>query len=317
MQVFLAIDGQRRGPFPSADIRLQLQRGDLRPDVPAWHAGLVAWTPIGRLPAFAPSATDTENPPPVPATGPHGTELIIRIPKAPAAEEPAEPPLELPPLNRPTSSLAPLEPAAATATATATTAALPVAKAGSPMPTAPLPAPPAKPARPGLSLSGAVPRAVDSEPPGPISASDLFGTTPFPPSAATGRQWHVRLAIALVFGVVGWSAGQWLRSPALEAWIRPVPVVVAPTAGIASRNTGPTVAVPAPEPKPSEERLESILREARILIGEADWTISARRQLSDAQALRPGDPRILDLSFALEAKLLGGRSSGAAPTTRP
>jgi len=316
MQVFLAIDGQRRGPFPSADIRLQLQRGDLRPDVPAWHAGLVAWTPIGRLPAFAPSATDTENPPPVPATGPHGTELIIRIPKAAATAEPAEPPLELPTLNRPTSSLAPLEPAADNAT----TPALPTAKAASPISTAPLPAPISKPARPGLSLSGAVPRAVDSGPVGPISASDLFGTTPLAPFAApvaTDRQWPVRMAIALVFGVFGWSAGQWMRSPALEAWIRPLSEVVAPTADAASRTAGPTIAVPPTEPKPPETRLESVLLEAGKLIGEADWTISARRNLSDAQALHPGDPRILELSFALEAKLLGGRSTGAATTSRP
>lgn len=314
MQIFLAIDGQRRGPFPSADIRLQLRRGDLRPDVPAWHAGLVAWTPIGRLPAFAPSATDAENPPPIAATGPHGTELIIRIPKAAAAEEPAEPPHELPPLNRPTSSLAPLESAAATATP------VPTAEARSPMSTATLSAPPARPVRTGLSLSGAVPRAVDSEPVGPISASDLFGTAPlapFAPPVATDRQWHVRLAIALVFSVFGWSAGQWIRSPALEAWIRPVPPVVAPTADAASRTAGPTVAVPPTEAKPPEARLESVLLEARKLIGEADWTISARRNLSDAQALQPGDPRILDLSFALEAKLLGGRSTGAATTTRP
>ena len=309
MQVFLAIDGQRRGPFPSADIRLQLQRGDLRPDVPAWHAGLVAWTPIGRLPAFASAATDTENPPPVPATGPHGTDLIIRIPKAAAAEEPAEPPRDLPPLNRPTSSLAPLEPAVAATTA------VPATQVSSPTSKAPPPAPPAKPARPGLSISGAVPRDVVSEPPGPISASDLFGTTPFapfPPSAATGRQWPVRLAIALVFSLVGWSAGQWIRSPALEALIRPEA-----KAETVSRNAGASVAMPSPGPKPPEARLESVLLEARNLIGEADWTISARRHLSDAQALRPGDPRILDLSFALEAKVLGGRSIGAATTNRP
>ena len=314
MQVFLAIDGQRRGPFPSADIRLQLQRGDLRPDVPAWHAGLVAWTPIGRLPAFAPAATDAENPPPVPATGPHGTDLIIRIPKAATAEDPAEPQHELPPLNRPTSSLAPLGSAAATATA------VPAAEATSPMSTVTLPAPPARPARPGLSLSGAVPRAVVSDPAGPISASDLFGTTPsapFAPPVATGRQWPVRLAIALAFGVAGWSAGQWIRSPALEGWIRPAPLVVTPTADTASRSAGPTVAVPPPEPDLPEARLESVLLEAGRLIDEADWTISARRNLSDAQALHPGDPRILDLSFALEAKLLGGRSPGAATTTRP
>jgi len=56
--------------------------------------------------------------------------------------------------------------------------------------------------------------------------------------------------------------------------------------------------------------------EARKLIGEADWTMSARRHVSDAQALHPGDPRILDPSFALEAKLLGGLPPGTA-TTRP
>lgn len=314
MQVFLAIDGQRRGPFPSADIRLQLLRGDLRPDVPAWHAGLVAWTPIGRLPAFAPAATDTENPPPVPATGPHGTELIIRIPKAAAAEAPAEPQHDLPPLNRPTSSLAPIEPVAATAKTDAKTDADTGAREATSKVVLPAP-----PARPGLSLSGAVPRAAVADTEGPISASDLFGTAPlapFPPSTAAGRQWPVRLAIALVFGGVGWSAAQWIRSPALEAWIRPAPVVVTPTTDNVSRTAVPTVAVPPPSSKPSDERLESVLQEASELIREADWTLSARRRLSDAQAIRPGDPRILDLSFALEAKLLGGRSTGTA-TTRP
>ncbi len=62
--------------------------------------------------------------------------------------------------------------------------------------------------------------------------------------------------------------------------------------------------------------MESVLLEARKLIGEADWTMFARRHVSDAQALHPGDPRILDPSFALEAKLLGGRPPGTA-TTRP
>lgn len=314
MQVFLAIDGQRRGPFPSADIRLQLQRGDLPRDVPAWHAGLVAWTPIGRLPAFAPTAFDGENPPPVPATGPHGTDVIIRIPKALAAEEPAEPPCELPPLNRPTSSRVPVESAATTATAE------PAAAARSPKSRATMPAPPARAAGPGLSLSGAVPRGVDFDMAGPISASDLFGTAPltsFVPPVATGRQWPARLAIALVFGVAGWSAGQWLRSPALDGWIRPSAVVVTPTTDSTPRPAGQPVAVPPLEPRPPEAQLEFVLSEARRSIGEADWTLSARRHLSDAQALRPGDPRILDLSFALEAKLLGGRSPTAATTTRP
>ena len=314
MQVFLAIDGQRRGPFPSADIRLQLQRGDLGRDVPAWHAGLVAWTPIGHLPAFAPNATDGENPPPVPAAGPHGTDVIIRIPKAAAAEEPAEPQHELPPLNRPTSSLAPVESAATTATA------VPAVAARSPMSTATTPAPPARAAGPGLSLSGAVPRAVDFDTTGPISASDLFGTAPLPPfvpSVTTRRLWPARLAIALVFGVAGWSAGQLIRSPALEGWIRPAAVVVSPPTGSIPRPTGQVTAVPPPEPKAPEARLEWVLLEARKLIGEADWILSARRNLSDAQALHPGDPRILDLSFALEAKLLGGRSPAAATTTRP
>jgi hypothetical protein len=179
---------------------------------------------------------------------------------------------------------------------------------------------PIPPARPGLSLSGAVPRTAVADTTGPISASDLFGTAPlapFPPSIAAGRQWPVRLAIALVFGGVGWSAALWIRSPALEAWIRPAPVIVAPTADSVSRTAGPTaVAVPPPAAKPSDERLESVLQEAGDLIREADWTHSARRRLSDAQAIRPGDPRILELSFALEAKLLGGRSTGSA-TTRP
>jgi len=114
--------------------------------------------------------------------------------------------------------------------------------------------------------------------------------------------------------VVGWAAGQWIRSPALEGWIRPAPRIGATTADAASWTAGPTVAVPPP--KPPEARLDSVLVEARKLIGEADWTISARRHLSDAQALHPGDPRILDLSFAFEAKLLGGRSPGSA-TTHP
>ncbi len=314
MQVFLAIDGQRRGPFPSADIRLQLQRGDLRRDVPAWHAGLVAWTPIGRLPAFAPTATDGENPPPVPAIGPHGTDVIIRIPKAAAPEEPAEPQHELPPLNRPTSSLALLEPAATAA------AAEPAAVARSPVPPATVPAPPAKPARTGLSLSGTIPRAVDFDTAVPISASDLFGTAPLPPFipfVTTGRRWPVRLAIAAVFGVAGWSAGQWIRSPALEGWIGSTAVVGASTTGTASRPVAQPVAGPPPEPKPSEARLEWILLETRKLIGEADWTLSVRRNLSDAQALHPGDPRILDLSFALEAHVLGRTSSAAATTTHP
>ncbi|MEI6358435.1 MAG: hypothetical protein WCP53_15240 [Verrucomicrobiota bacterium] len=257
--------------------------------------------------ADRPAATDAENPPPVPANGPQGTDLIIRIPRASAAEQTAEPQHELPPLNPPTSSLATVESVAITA------------EAGSPMSTATLPAPPARPTRPGLSLSGATFRAVVSDPASPISAADLFGTTPLAPftaQVATDRQWPVRLAIALVFGVAGWSAGQWVRSPTLEAWIRPAPRVVAPTADAASRTAGPTVAVPPPEPKPPEARLESVLREARNLISEADWTISARRHLSDAQALHPGDPRILDLSFALEAKLLSGRSPGSA-TTHP
>ena len=62
--------------------------------------------------------------------------------------------------------------------------------------------------------------------------------------------------------------------------------------------------------------MESVLRESRHLIGTARWPLSARRPLSDADVIHPGDPRILDRSFAVGADLLGGRPPGAA-TTRP
>ena len=110
MQIYLAKDGQRSGPLPLAEIRRQLQLGELRPDVPAWHQGLVGWIPLSAL-LSAQDGPVAETPPPLPAVdvkpvaAPLGVVPTIRIPRLTPPE--AAPALVLAALVRPPSAFAP------------------------------------------------------------------------------------------------------------------------------------------------------------------------------------------------------------------
>jgi hypothetical protein len=58
--IYLAVNGQRLGPYTLDQLRQSLARNEIARDTPAWHDGLPAWVPLERILAT------TEVPPPVP-----------------------------------------------------------------------------------------------------------------------------------------------------------------------------------------------------------------------------------------------------------
>ncbi len=52
MEVWLAIDGEKKGPFRDFEVRGRIRRGELDGGVHAWYQGLPEWTPLEETPAF-------------------------------------------------------------------------------------------------------------------------------------------------------------------------------------------------------------------------------------------------------------------------
>lgn len=47
--IYLAIDGQSKGPFTLAQVRESMAKGEATRDTPAWHEGLAEWTTLGPI----------------------------------------------------------------------------------------------------------------------------------------------------------------------------------------------------------------------------------------------------------------------------
>jgi hypothetical protein len=60
MEIFIARDGQREGPFPLDEVRRRLAAGVIQHSDLAWADGMADWTPVGNLPGLA-----TAEPPPL------------------------------------------------------------------------------------------------------------------------------------------------------------------------------------------------------------------------------------------------------------
>lgn len=54
MEVWVIIDGARRGPFSDYEIRGKLRGGELNGDVPAWFQGLDGWRPLREIEVLRP-----------------------------------------------------------------------------------------------------------------------------------------------------------------------------------------------------------------------------------------------------------------------
>lgn len=68
MRVYVAENGERRGPFPVWEVRGRLEDGDLSPDTLGWHEGVPKWLPLRDLPAVSfreGEPPELEEPPPV------------------------------------------------------------------------------------------------------------------------------------------------------------------------------------------------------------------------------------------------------------
>jgi len=52
MQVFIARNGSKDGPFPVWDIRAQLEDGELDPKTLGWHEGMESWKPLHKIDAI-------------------------------------------------------------------------------------------------------------------------------------------------------------------------------------------------------------------------------------------------------------------------
>lgn len=53
MQFYLAIDGEKRGPYAAYRVTDQLRAGELSPDTLAWEPGMESWKKLRELPAFS------------------------------------------------------------------------------------------------------------------------------------------------------------------------------------------------------------------------------------------------------------------------
>jgi hypothetical protein len=56
MDIFIARQGQREGPFTEEQVRAMLADGRLQPSDLAWRAGRSDWTPLSNLLVNAPLA---------------------------------------------------------------------------------------------------------------------------------------------------------------------------------------------------------------------------------------------------------------------
>lgn len=66
--IYVAVDGQQRGPLGTDDLTDLIRSGAVTGDTPVWKEGMAAWQPIGTHPDYAPLIAEaTPAPPPVPA----------------------------------------------------------------------------------------------------------------------------------------------------------------------------------------------------------------------------------------------------------
>lgn len=66
--IYVAVDGQQRGPLSTDDLKELIRSGSVTGDTPVWKQGMAAWQPIGGHPDYAPLiAAAQPTPPPVPA----------------------------------------------------------------------------------------------------------------------------------------------------------------------------------------------------------------------------------------------------------
>jgi Domain of unknown function (DUF4190)/GYF domain 2 len=88
MEIYLARDGQRVGPFPLEEVLRQLAAGTLQPTDLAWTEGAADWMPVSSLPGIvvaAPPPLASAQPPPMPAFAPRVAGI-----RQPGAGAPAE-----------------------------------------------------------------------------------------------------------------------------------------------------------------------------------------------------------------------------------
>ena len=75
MQIHVARDGQRLGPFSIEEVRARLSAGEIRPTDLAWSEGRADWVPLASFPGIAEPAV-----PGLPQTGVAGPPPLQRIP---------------------------------------------------------------------------------------------------------------------------------------------------------------------------------------------------------------------------------------------
>lgn len=75
MQIHVARDGQRLGPFSIEEVRARLSAGEIRPTDLAWAEGRADWVPLASFPGIAEPAVPT-----LPQTGVGGPPPLQRIP---------------------------------------------------------------------------------------------------------------------------------------------------------------------------------------------------------------------------------------------
>jgi hypothetical protein len=66
MEIYVARDGNRLGPYSDEEVRRQLAAGTLLSTDLAWTEGLTAWVPLGSLPGLTAPAGGAPPPPPAP-----------------------------------------------------------------------------------------------------------------------------------------------------------------------------------------------------------------------------------------------------------
>ena len=87
MQLFIAIDGEKRGPHSIFAVIEMLRDGQVKPDSLGWHQGAETWVPLEEIPALQETISQLKQ-----------AESITEPDSLPTAEREASPPVPVPTL---------------------------------------------------------------------------------------------------------------------------------------------------------------------------------------------------------------------------
>ena len=76
MQIHIARNGQKFGPYTVSEVNDYLGTGFLKPEDSAWHEGLSDWQPLSSIQGVHVAASRRRTPPPPPAAAPASARVV-------------------------------------------------------------------------------------------------------------------------------------------------------------------------------------------------------------------------------------------------